>query len=59
MDDEDLDIIFMKVDTNCDGSVDWVREENKTMNGSAVLSSVDQLLWYVKNMLTHLNSYSL
>ncbi|MGH0143151.1 UNVERIFIED_CONTAM: hypothetical protein FKN15_034535 [Acipenser sinensis] len=23
VDDEDLDIIFMKVDTNCDGSVDW------------------------------------
>ncbi|XP_041701750.1 uncharacterized protein LOC121538065 isoform X1 [Coregonus clupeaformis] len=45
----DVDIIFMKVDTNCDGSVDWVREENKTMNGSAVLSSVDQLLWM--NML--------
>ena len=22
--DEDLDNIFMKVDTNCDGSVDWV-----------------------------------
>lgn len=23
--DEDVDVIFMKVDTNCDGSVDWVR----------------------------------
>ncbi|XP_069035623.1 cilia- and flagella-associated protein 337 isoform X2 [Lepisosteus oculatus] len=23
VDDEDLDIIFMKVDTNCDGNVDW------------------------------------
>ncbi|MGH0140357.1 UNVERIFIED_CONTAM: hypothetical protein FKN15_048107 [Acipenser sinensis] len=23
VEDEDLDIIFMKVDTNCDGSVDW------------------------------------
>uniref|UniRef100_A0A8D2L2L8 WD repeat-containing protein on Y chromosome n=1 Tax=Varanus komodoensis TaxID=61221 RepID=A0A8D2L2L8_VARKO len=22
--DEDIDVIFMKVDTNCDGSVDWV-----------------------------------
>lgn len=24
IDDEDVDIIFMKVDTNCDGGVDWV-----------------------------------
>ncbi|XP_043944952.1 EF-hand calcium-binding domain-containing protein 8 [Protopterus annectens] len=23
MDDEELDIIFMKIDTNCDGTVDW------------------------------------
>lgn len=22
--DEDINVIFMKVDTNCDGSVDWV-----------------------------------
>ena len=23
--DEDIDVIFMKVDINCDGAVDWVR----------------------------------
>ena len=28
VDDEDVDIIFMKVDTNCDGRMDWVREQN-------------------------------
>lgn len=24
VDDKELEIIFMKVDTNCDGTVDWV-----------------------------------
>ncbi|XP_041712372.1 uncharacterized protein LOC121545686 [Coregonus clupeaformis] len=28
MDDEDVDIIFMKVDTNCDGRMDWVEYLN-------------------------------
>ena len=36
VDDENLDIIFMKVDANCDGSVDWVR-------GKHELSSQSQL----------------
>ncbi|XP_041701752.1 uncharacterized protein LOC121538065 isoform X3 [Coregonus clupeaformis] len=53
----DVDIIFMKVDTNCDGSVDWVREENKTMNGSAVLSSVDQLLCAHCEVIVRLQFY--
>ena len=46
VDDENLDIIFMKVDANCDGSVDWVR-------GKHELSSQIQLskLFCVKKTL--------
>ena len=27
VDDQELAIVFMKVDANCDGTVDWVRDK--------------------------------
>ena len=57
--DEDLDLIFMKVDTNCDGTVDWDEylsymlleyREKDTMNFMATEKPLPRDMKIVQNM---------
>lgn len=41
VEEEDVDILFMKVDTNCDGTVDWV---GVCFNGISCYISLQTLL---------------